>query len=68
MSSFFDDLTWTCHVCKKTRPDAAISVYKVDISATHGLPPGTMQQNIRYCNDNPECIANVETQVMGKSK
>lgn len=48
--------TWTCHVCGKERPDAMISVYKVDTSASHGLPPGTMTQNIRYCNDDPACV------------
>jgi hypothetical protein len=47
-----DDVTWTCHVCGRTRPDNKISVYsktvtKVDVPIT---------QNIRYCNDNPDCI------------
>lgn len=48
--------TWTCHVCGRERPDALISVYKVDTSVSNGLPPGTMTQNIRYCNDTSECV------------
>lgn len=50
-------MNWTCHVCGRERPDAAISVFAVDTSEEFGLPPGTVQQNIRYCNDRPECVA-----------
>ena len=50
--------TWTCHVCKDERPDAAISVVSTDLSKQYGLPPGTMKQNVRYCNDRPECAEN----------
>lgn len=46
---------WTCHICKRERPDASISVHKRDSSTDWGLPPGTMQENIRYCNDIPNC-------------
>ena len=46
-------ITWICHVCGKTRPDAAISVY----STTRYMGAIPMQQNVRYCNDKPECIA-----------
>ena len=44
-------LTWTCHICKKVRPDLSISVL------TKPLKIGSVvaQQNIRYCNDDPEC-------------
>lgn len=52
---------WTCHICGKSRPDASISVHKTDMSAEHNLPPGTMQQNVRYCNDNPDCIEKAKT-------
>lgn len=47
-----DDLTWQCHICKRERPDSKISVYR-----KHGTLPGGFpyQQNIRYCNDSPEC-------------
>ena len=48
-------LTWTCHICSEERPDEKISVYKKDISEDHNLPEGTMQQNVRYCNDKLEC-------------
>ena len=50
-------LTWICHICKKERPDSMISVCQKDVSEEYNLPPGTMKENIRYCNDNPECIS-----------
>lgn len=52
---------WTCHVCGEKRPDAQISVFKSDISAEHGLPPRTMQQNVRYCNDKETCKEGAKT-------
>jgi hypothetical protein len=48
-------LTWKCHICGEERPDHLISVHKRDSSEEYGLPPGTMGQNIRFCNDNPMC-------------
>ncbi len=50
-------LTWTCHICGKERPDAAISVYKKPL-VINGQQLG--EQNIRYCNDNPECYKGAE--------
>ena len=44
--------TWTCHVCGKERPDAAISVY----STTKYIGTIPVKQNVRYCNDDPKCI------------
>ena len=52
---------WTCHVCGAERPDALISVHKTDRSADFGLPPGTWIENVRYCNDRPECVAGAPT-------
>lgn len=49
-----DKLTWTCHICKRERPDDKISVVSKAI-LINGRPAG--MQNIRYCNDNPTCIA-----------
>lgn len=47
-------LTWTCHVCGKERPDERISVY----SRQKTLPGGVvMTENVRYCNDSPDCEA-----------
>ena len=43
-----DDITWKCEICKAVRPDDAIS------EAT-GLPYGTCQRNIKFCNDKPQC-------------
>lgn len=45
-------LTWTCHVCGKERPDASIDVYQ----RRHMWPGGVVvTENVRYCNDKPEC-------------
>lgn len=55
------NLTWTCHICGRERPDASISVDKHDESSRHSLPPGTVTENIRYCNDNPYCANAAKT-------
>ena len=55
------ELTWKCHICGDIRPDDRISVRTTDISAKSGLPPGTMQQNVRYCNDREKCIEGAKT-------
>lgn len=47
------DLSWRCHVCGETRPDAAISVLSVPTMLAGGV---TATQNIRYCNDRAACI------------
>jgi hypothetical protein len=49
----FDEggLSWTCHVCKKRRPDAKISVCKVPFETA--FCAGV--QNVRYCNDRAAC-------------
>lgn len=47
------NLTWICHVCGKERPDNKISV----LSSTKplGRTHVPITQNVRYCNDNPDC-------------
>ena len=45
--------TWTCHICKKERPDDKISVHKIPIM-DDGQEVG--HRNVRYCNDNPKCF------------
>ena len=56
----FDDIeetigdTWTCHVCGKERPDEKISVYTRTFHKKSGV---SYTENVRYCNDNPECEA-----------
>jgi len=57
----FENLTWSCHVCKEVRPNAAISVFKKDTSAELNLPPGHVVQNVRYCNDNSDCTEKAKT-------
>jgi len=47
-------LTWTCHICGDTRPDDKISVLSKPL-IVGGVDTGG-QQNIRYCNDNQQCI------------
>lgn len=47
------ELSWTCHICGRERPDDKISVVSKPIMI-EGRIIG--QQNIRYCNDNEECI------------
>lgn len=54
-------LEWHCHICGQLRPDAQIGVAKHDTSEEAGLPPGTMQQNVRYCRDKPECVEGAKT-------
>jgi len=49
--------TWTCHVCGKERPDDKISVYS-QTTMEHGVE---IQQNVRYCNDNPKCVEGAKT-------
>lgn len=52
---FPNALEWRCSICGKMRPDAKISVLTVDNSKSFGLPAGSAQRNIRYCNDDDEC-------------
>lgn len=53
-----ENLEWTCHICGKTRPDAKISVYSRIITLSREIP---IKENVRYCNDNPECIEGART-------
>lgn len=48
-------ITWTCHICKKLRPDDMIAVHTEDISLINGVKTGIVTQNVRYCIDNSEC-------------
>jgi hypothetical protein len=47
-----NDLTWTCHICKKERPDHLISVITKPLFF-EGRRMGDF--NIRYCNDSKRC-------------
>ncbi|GAA4649064.1 hypothetical protein GCM10023116_13380 [Kistimonas scapharcae] len=49
-------LEWPCQICKDIRPDDKISVISTDVSSEHGWPEGTMRQNVKYCNDRPDCM------------
>lgn len=56
-----ESVTWTCHCCGQEREDSKIDVYKTDLSLRYNLPPGTVQQNVRYCNDSTTCVAKAPT-------
>lgn len=58
--------SWTCHICGKRRPDRFISVRSTDQSSEFNLPPGTVTQNVRYCNDKPQCIEGAKTKKLGE--
>lgn len=47
------DLTWSCMVCGRVRPDEQIGVH----STTQWIGAVPVQRNVRYCNDRPDCIA-----------
>ncbi len=47
------DLTWSCHICGRVRPDDKISVRSSQLQI-NGEYCGTM--NVHYCNDNPDCV------------
>jgi len=47
---------WSCHICGEVREDRKISVRSTDKSEEYELPAGTFSENVRYCNDNDECI------------
>lgn len=49
--------TWKCHICGRIRSDDKISVFTKPLIA-NGMNLG--DQNIRYCNDNEECIEKVK--------
>ena len=50
-------LTWICHVCGKKRPDDKISVY----STNKFIGDIPMRQNVRFCNDDINCIKGATT-------
>jgi hypothetical protein len=45
-------LEWTCHVCGELRPDDKINVYS-RVSTRFGVE---LTENVRYCNDKPDCF------------
>lgn len=47
---------WRCWSCGQMRPDPKIDVVSYPIE---GLPGS--KKNYKYCNDKPECLANIET-------
>ena len=48
----WNNLTWTCHICKEERPDHLIGVMKHPL-IINGQEFG--EQNVRYCLDRLAC-------------
>lgn len=63
-----NDLTWTCMVCGKRRPDSSISVFTRDDSHEYGMSLGSVKTNIRHCNDNNKCPEGAKTVDIFKKK
>lgn len=61
-----DDPHWTCHVCGRMRPDATISVITTCVGKDYGLAAEVLKQNVRYCNDEPECVEAAKTKRLFK--
>ena len=53
------DLTWHCEICHEERPDKKISVITYSLKKLSNA-----ERNLKYCNDNPDCInkANLKAQ------
>ena len=45
------EVTWTCHICGRERPDHLIEV-KTHRRRMNGVP---LTENVRYCADSEEC-------------
>lgn len=56
MNLDFSSMTWTCMICKADRPDAQISVAYRPLAGMEDMFPEA-RANVRFCNDNPDCIA-----------
>jgi hypothetical protein len=52
-----DALTWTCHICRRERPDAQIAVWEHQRSLPY-LGPGhavNFHEYVRFCRDDAAC-------------
>lgn len=56
MTLDFGAMTWTCMVCGLERPDRFIDVAYRPIKGIEDQFPEA-RWNVRFCNDNYECIA-----------
>lgn len=50
------DLTWSCLVCGRERPDEAIGVTHQPVPGAEHLYPGIARFNVRHCIDRPSCV------------
>lgn len=57
---FTDPLVWRCHICGERRLDQFISVrtnrYTIAKDEDYNTPPVEYTEDIRYCNDRPDCM------------
>jgi hypothetical protein len=56
-------LEWSCMICRRTRPDRAISVTYRPIQGLEEMFPDS-RINVRHCNDNSDCVKAAETYVL----
>lgn len=49
-------LYWKCHICRSERRDEFIGVMSFPVTSGPAADMG-VTRNVRYCNDNPPCIA-----------
>ena len=56
MNRYSNNLHWKCAICESMREDEFISVRRFDISARCKLEWGAAIENIKYCNDNADCV------------
>ena len=52
----FSKNSFRCAVCGAEREDCFLGSEFYDIGVLHGVRPGIVAVNVRYCKDNPECV------------
>ena len=60
---FTDPLMLGCHVCGESRREHNINTRFNHFQNAHGA---TWTENIRYCNDRPDCIQRSQTHRLAK--
>jgi len=57
MEVMMQDIEWRCDICGKMRPDAKINILVKHHDFKDGL--GDVQENLKYCNDDPHCFREI---------
>lgn len=50
------DTNWKCDVCGQERDFNRLGVRNIDRSSQMGLEADSFTEQIKFCNDNPDCI------------